>query len=78
MYFYINLKLLSGKKPQKVNTVFPRIVSVETILFWKLRCDKYSREETIQRRKLFIFHFFIIVRILDLATYRNIVEMKKR
>ena len=28
-------------------TVFPRIVSAETILFWKLECGKYSREETI-------------------------------
>ena len=28
-------------------TVFPRIVSAETILFWKLECGNYSREETI-------------------------------
>ena len=28
-------------------TVFPRIVSAETILFWKLKCGNYSREETI-------------------------------
>ena len=35
------------------NTVFPRIVSAETILFWKLYCGNYSREETIQGRKLF-------------------------
>ena len=29
-----------------LGTVFPRIVSAETILFWKLECGKYSREET--------------------------------
>ena len=43
-------------------TVFPRIVSAETILFWKLKCGKYSREETIQGRKLFKggnYFFFI-------------------
>ena len=28
-------------------TVFPRIVSAETILFWKSECGNYSREETI-------------------------------
>ena len=38
--------------PDKI-TVFPRIVSAETILFWKLKCGNYSREETIQGRKLF-------------------------
>jgi len=37
----------------KKYTVFPRIVSAETILFWKLECGKYSREGTIQERKLF-------------------------
>ena len=36
------------------DTVFPRIVSAETILFWKLKCGNYSREETIQGRKLLI------------------------
>ena len=38
-------------------TVFPRIVSAETILFWKLGCGKYSREETIQGRKLLFLSF---------------------
>ena len=33
--------------PLKVNTVFPGIVSTETILFWKLDCGRYSREEAI-------------------------------
>ena len=44
--------------PLFINTVFPRIVSAETILFWKLECGKYSREETIQGRKLFIIRRF--------------------
>ena len=39
-------------KYKYVLTVFPRIVSAETILFWKLECGNYSREETIQGRKL--------------------------
>ena len=30
-----------------VHTVFPRIVSAETIFFWKLKCGNYSKEETI-------------------------------
>ena len=30
-----------------LGTVFQQIVSVETILFWKLECGNYSREETI-------------------------------
>ena len=29
------------------NSVFPRIVSAETILFWNKKCGNYSREETI-------------------------------
>ena len=37
------------------NTVFPRIVSAETILFWKLDCDHYSREETI-----LLFYFLYV------------------
>ena len=40
------------------DTVFPRIVSAETILFWKLECGNYSREETIQGRKLLIIRRF--------------------
>ena len=35
------------RKMEKQATVFPRIVSAGTILFWKLKCSKYSREETI-------------------------------
>ena len=42
----------------KSNTVFPHIVAAATILFWKLGCGNYSREETIQRRKLLISCFF--------------------
>ena len=36
------------------HTVFPRIVPAETILFLKLECGNYSREETIQGRQLLI------------------------
>ena len=43
-----------------LNTVFPRIVSAETILFWKLDCGKYSSEETIQGRKVFFYFTFCI------------------
>ena len=42
-----------------INTVFPRIVSAETILFLKFKCGNYSREETIQGRKLLICCFFL-------------------
>ena len=40
-YFVVN-------KSERIfpNTVFPRIVSAETILFWRLECDNYSKEET--------------------------------
>ena len=34
------------------HTVFPHIVAAATILFWKFECGNYSREETIQRRKV--------------------------
>ena len=40
------------------HTVFPRIVSAETILFWKLECGNYSREEINQGRKLLILRSF--------------------
>ena len=43
-----------------ITTVFPRIVSAETILFLKLDCDHYSREETIQGRKAFFYSNFCI------------------
>ena len=45
--------------PLQMNTVFPHIVAAATILFWKLECGNYSREETIQRRKLLFYYFFI-------------------
>ena len=35
------------KISRNLDTVFPRIVSAETIVFWKLECGNYSREETI-------------------------------
>ena len=41
------------------HTVFPRIVSAETILFWKLECGNYSREETIN------FLIFLSMRKLE-------------
>ena len=44
----------------KVITVYPWTVSAETILFWKLECGKYSREETIQGRKLLFYFTFCI------------------
>ena len=46
---------------QNINpcTVFPHIVAVATILFWKLECGNYSKEETIQGRKLLI-HWFLV------------------
>ena len=47
-------------------TVFPQIVSAETILFWKLECSKYSWEETIQGRKL-----------LGFFSYMKYIPMKK-
>ena len=42
-----------GSNYQKQPTVIPRIVVATTILFLGLRCDTYSRETTIQGRKLF-------------------------
>ena len=39
------------------NTVFPRIVVATTILFLSFGCDNYSRETTIQRRKLLLSFF---------------------
>ena len=44
-----------------VFTVFPYVVAAATILFWRLGCGKYSREETIQRRKLLISWFFVSI-----------------
>ena len=43
----ILLKRNNRTQTNVMYTVFPRIVSTETILFWKLECGKYSREETI-------------------------------
>jgi hypothetical protein len=42
----------------KKYTVFPQIVSAETILFWNFGCIYYSRDETIQRRKLLTANIF--------------------
>ena len=39
------------------DTVFPHIVAAATILFWEFECGNYSREETVQRRKLLISCF---------------------
>ena len=59
------IKILVGWIHQ--NTVFPRIISAETILFWKLKCGKYSREETI------VFLLFVKKRIsIDIALFRAI------
>ena len=33
-------------------TVFPRIVSAETILFWNLKCDHYSSRECVRNLDL--------------------------
>ena len=44
-------------KSRKMTTIFPRIVVGTTILFLRLGCDNYSRETTIQRRKLLISFF---------------------
>jgi hypothetical protein len=63
--YYVLSKLLKCLctlylKKSKVETyftypVFPRIVVATTILFWRVGCDNYSRETTIQRRKLLFF-----------------------
>ena len=53
------------KELRETYTVFLRIVSAETILFWKLDCGKYSREETIQGRKLLIYCFFLSIHNLN-------------
>ena len=51
--------------PEILDTVFPRIVSAETILFWKLECGNYSREETIN---FFIFcmHTYYYIPIVNI------------
>ena len=46
-----------------VFTIFPHIVAAATILFWKLKCGKYSREETIQGRKLLFYFTFCILAV---------------
>ena len=40
---------------EKLYTVFPHIIAAATILFRKLECGNYSKEETIQGRKPFFF-----------------------
>ena len=54
-----------SKFVSRANTVFPRIVSAETILFWKLECGKYSREESIRGRKVLICCFFVSIHNLN-------------
>ena len=49
---------ISGVIALSLHTVFPRIVVATTILFLGLRCDNYSRETTVQRRKLLFFFIF--------------------
>ena len=44
-------------KGKNINTVFPQVVSAETILFWKLECGKYSW------RKL-LFSYFLETKTL--------------
>ena len=41
-----------NSQERKLCNVFPRIVVATTILFWGSWCDNYSRETTIQGRKL--------------------------
>ena len=63
VYITLNKKWAQSAKelgipPDFRTTVFPRIVVATTILFWRLWCDNYSRETTIQRRKLLTAFFF--------------------
>ena len=64
---YPNLELFLKIKVRlkSSHTVFPRIVSAETILFLNLWCDNYSREESIQRRKLLFSYFFVGIHNLN-------------
>ena len=70
---------ISGSTPKItfLHTVFPRIVVATTILFWKLRCDKYSRETTIQGRKLLFSRFlevsWIVVAIPAMILFMTFV-----
>ena len=42
------------------------IVSVDTILFFlNLGCDKYSKDETIERKKLLFSYFFVSIHNLN-------------
>ena len=45
-------KLSCSSEVTLLFAVFPHIVAAATILFWKFECGNYSREETIQRRKV--------------------------
>ena len=60
LYICTSVHIKCSKVPsaRHRDTVFPRIVSAETILFRKLECGNYSREETIQGRKLLFSYFF--------------------
>ena len=63
----------------EITTVFPRIVSAETILFWKLECSKYSREETIQGRKLLFSSCFVSIHNLNTCrTYFRFCSFYKK
>ena len=57
--------------PLFINTVFQQIVSAETILFWKLECGNYSKEETIQGRKLLIYYFLVCIHSIDLSSSKS-------
>ena len=47
------------------NTVFPRIVSAEIILFRRLKCGNYSREETIN------LFFFVSLHYFQFCSFHN-------
>ena len=69
-----------------IHTVFPHIVAAAFILFWKCKWGNYSREETIQRRKLLFYgnfwHFDITHKLfqstsIDVFTTQNIEILAK-
>ena len=70
--------LKSTSNQSKFNsTVFPRIVSTETILFWKLKFGNYSREETIQGRKLLISYILVAETIQGRKLFQTGNYMRK-
>ena len=50
-----NPPISAATDSQGKDTVIPHIVAAATILFWKFECGNYSREETIQRRKVLFY-----------------------